>query len=270
MTGNGVKNGKATGSASTLTMLPEWAVFGSGDLGGLLATAPTMPNFDVEPLEVPGAEMLQVLYETAPDAALPLLPPSLGGVRGAFVSWRGLHLPETPWGPTTIAEARVLCRAGFRPRLYVVEAFTDQPKAIEPLRAGWGFPLRLAEHVSLRRFHDKVNLVVRDDGRTVLDVSMIEPMPTAPNAIGINASVHLVNTPAGGKIVQAGADFVFQRAEIGRPRLDAYEPAAWADGSLVANWPVSAVAVQADVTLREIQFVSDTDRPALFGTKKIR
>jgi hypothetical protein len=99
---------------------------------------------------------------------------------------------------------------------------------------------------------------------------MVEPEPTNGTSFGLNANVHLAYTPNGPRLVQASADYVFNRAELGRPRVDAFVPSAWGEGLVNPTYPVSAVSGNVDVTFSEIKFVSHPTEPALFGTTKIR
>jgi hypothetical protein len=261
---------KITGSSETIKHIAGYAEFGSLDPEVLLDGAPVMPNLDVEPITFERAELIQVFAEIPMGSLEGQLPPALAPTNPSFVSWRGLHLPETPWGPVTLAETRLVCRAGFRPRVFLVEGRIDNPEAATALAEGWGFRLRVADRVSLRRWADETVLEVVDEGQTILKVRMVEPTPTNGTSFGLNANVNAAHTPLGPKLVQAGADWTFQSADLGRPRIDAFVPEAWGRGGVVPTYPVSAVAGTADVTFREIKFVSDVAQPALFGTTAIR
>lgn len=261
---------KVTGSSETIKHIADYAEFGHADVDTLLKDAPTMPDFGVEPLTFKDAEMIQVFAEIKMGTLEDQIPPALAPTNPSFVSWRGLHLPETPWGPTTLAETRLVCRAGFRPRVFLVDAYTDNPRAVEPLGEGWGFRTKVSDHVRLVRYHDETRLEVAVAGTMVLGVRMVEPNPTNGTSFGLNANVNLAHTPDGARLVQAGADYVFNRADLGRPRVDAFVPEAWGQGLVEPTYPVSAVAGNAEITFREIKFVSHPTEPALFGTTKIQ
>ena len=49
--------------------------------------------------------------------------------------------PESPWGPFTTGELRLVGRAGFRPRAFTFKTFVDNPKAASELARRWGFPV---------------------------------------------------------------------------------------------------------------------------------
>lgn len=260
---------KVTGSSSTLTMIPDWATFGTVDATKQVDDLPTITEFVPDALPIEGARLIQVVSEVPRGSTAGMLPSALAPVSPAFMSWRGLFLPETPWGPTTIAETRILCRAGFRPRVYLLDAKTDNPDALEPLRSRWGYRIETAEKVSLRRYHDATQLEVVDNGVTTLSLEAVQPTTTSGTAFGMNASIHLANTPIGPKLVQVGIDYTFTRAEICRPKIRTFVPSAWRAEGLDSTYPVSAISGVADIELREIKFATDLDKPALFGTQPV-
>lgn len=258
-----------TGSSSTLTMIPEWADFGKAGTDEIMAGAPTITEFVSEGLPLEGAKFIQVVYEAPMFSADRFLPEALAPVKNTFLSWRGISLPETPWGPTTLAETRLVCRAGFRPRVFLLQARTDNANALDELRSRWGFTISETDEVKLRRYHDISSLTVVDRGETILEFTAAEPITTSGSAFGMNASIHAAHTPIGPRLVQVGIDYTFKKAEICRPRLKAFKPEAWNAEGLNAAYPVSAITGQADVELREIKFASELDKPALFGTSQV-
>jgi len=108
-----------------------------------------------------------------------------------------------------------------------------------------------------------------EDGVTTLSLEAVQPTITSATAFGLNSSIHLADTPLGPKLVQMDIDYTFTRAEICRPRLHAFVTSAWRSDGLDPAYPVSAISGVADITLRRIRFVSDLDKPALFGTQSL-
>ncbi|KRA24717.1 hypothetical protein ASD65_10025 [Microbacterium sp. Root61] len=261
---------KITGSKQTLQFIPDWAEFGEASLDELLVGAPRIEEFPTEGITFPNARFLQVIYEIDMFSSAGFLPPSLAPVRGShFVMFRAHHLPETPWGPTTITEVGTLCRFGYRPRVFQLAAKVDNPAAVEPLRSGWGYPVSLADRVNLRRYHDGSHLTVTQDGVDILKIQTTRPILTAGGSLGINSSVHLADTVQGPRIVQVAEDFTFKASEVSTPQVKVFDSAAWGLSGLNANYPVSAVSAVADITLRPIQFVSDADKPALLNIRPV-
>lgn len=261
---------RTTGSSNTLTFIPDWAEFGTGSLEQMLAKVPHTDDLSKEGVDFPGAKFLQVIYEMDMFGCQPLLPPSLAPVRGlSFVMFRAYDLPETPWGPTTIAQIGTICRFGYRPRVFQLAARTNNPDAVEPLRQGWGMPVDVAESVKFRRYHDGTHLTVTDNGGDILAVQTTAPILTAGGSMGINSSANLVNTSKGGRVLQVAENFTFQAAEVATPEVRAFDGAAWGLSGVRANHPVSAVTAVADITLRPVQFVSDAEEPALLNIRSV-
>jgi len=260
---------RVTGRADTILFIPDWAHFGEADNDALLAGAPTITSFVPDGAALPNAHFLQVIYEVCNGSSARYVPPALAPVTPDFIHWRGFFLPETPWGPTTIAETGLVCRAGFRPRVFQLSARTDNPAAIDELRARWGYRVSLADRLTLRRYHDATILSAVLDGREILGLQATQPITTSGESFGMNSSMRMAHTPAGPKLVQVAMDFTFKAAEISRPKMTAFEAAAWEAGGLTPYYPVSAVCGVADIVLREIKFVSDLDKSALLGTRTV-
>ena len=53
-----------------------------------------------------------------------------------------MKVPESPVGPFTLAQMRLVVRAGIRPRAYCLGAVCDCDAATEALREGWGYPVQ--------------------------------------------------------------------------------------------------------------------------------
>lgn len=261
---------KTVGSKNTLTFIPDWAEFGTASVDELLKGAPSVDFPATEGVEFTGARFLQVIYEIDMFASQRLLPPSLAPIRGpAFVMFRGYQLPETPWGPTSVVQVGTLCRFGYRPRVFQLAAKTDNEKAVAPLRSGWGMPLTVADKIDLRRYHDGTHLTVEDKGTTILAVQTSEPILTSGGSLGINSSVNIVDTPKGPRILQVAEDFTFAASEVGAPDVRAFVDSGWGLSGMTARYPVSGVTAVADITLRPVQFVSDTVEPSLLNIRSV-
>lgn len=264
-----VKN-QTTGSKNTLTFIPDWAEFGTASVDELAKNAPRVDFPSTERIELPGARFVQVIYEVDMYATRALLPPSLAPVRGpAFIMFRGYQLPETPWGPTSIAQVGTLCRFGYRPRVFQLAAVTDNEQAVQPLRSGWGMPMKLVDKVNLRRYHDGTHLTVTNGGKEILALQTTSPILTSGGSLGINSSVNFVDTPKGTRILQVAEDFMFTASDVGTPEVRNFDSAGWGLSALVTRHPVSAVTAVADITLRPVQFVSDTVEPSLLNIRSV-
>ncbi|HEY4670031.1 MAG TPA: hypothetical protein VIH05_09680, partial [Tepidiformaceae bacterium] len=77
---------------------------GSRDISQLASESPVMPGLDTEPLELPGAQLLQLLYEIDDSGMTSLLPPALHPTIPPTVLITVTNVPESPWGSFALAE----------------------------------------------------------------------------------------------------------------------------------------------------------------------
>lgn len=239
---------------------------GSAPLAELVPDRATMPSFDTGSLTLPGAEVLQLLTElriggrerSLPSGLHPTNPPS-----AVFQVWR---CPESPWGPFTLAQARVACRSGLRPRGLVQGCVVDVPAAAEALRSRWGFPARVGQ-VAYRRGYDLVTASVSVDGEVLVELEGRDPDPLGVDDVAYTTTLTLAETPRGSRLVQVDTDVVATRAERLRPHVAAFGVGTWMHSSVEPSFPVSASVALADVTLRPLRFVCLPDELAFTGTE---
>ena len=243
-------------------------LFGTLDVADRVDGAPQMLSLDTEPLVLERADVLQVLYEIAspgmqdmlPAALHPTLPPTLG-----VLCYR---VRNGPLGPFTLVQIRIGCRAGVRPRGYLLSSVVDSADAAAALSGRWALRADPGEPM-LRVYHDRIDLRVTRDDRTILDVGLVDPEPVHGNDIQYVAGMHLARTPRGPRLVQVDPEFTFHRADRGRPDLVTFDAAAWGDDRIRPVFPVSASYTVADVTLPRLRYVSKADVPALQGTETV-
>ena len=241
-------------------------LFGTADVDELATGAPTMERLDTEPLTLPGVWVLQTTFEMPIAARECLLPPGLHPTDPPLVSWLFFQCADGPLGPFTLAQLRVSCRSGLRPRGFLVESVVDSTEAGRALAAGWGFRHRLGQ-VRLARGYDAVTGTVQCNGRTLLEVALRDPDPLGAHDVQYTAGMHLARTPRGMRLVQVDPTFVVARAERGRPSLGAFDAAAWGDARVAPRHPVSASIALADVTLPKLRFLCRPDVWAFDGTE---
>ena len=243
-------------------------LFGSADVDAFAACAPVMARLDTEPLVLPGAWVLQVTYEMPGTAREVLLPPALHPTDPPLVSWTFLRCTSGPLGAFAMAQLRVECRSGLRPRGFLLASVIDSADAGRELTSRWGYGSRVGD-VRLARQYDAVTGTVCVDGRTILDVALRDPDPLGPHDIQYTASMHLAHTPRGVRLVQVDPTFVVERAERGRPHLVAFDGAGWGDARIVPAHPVSASIAIADVTLPRLRYLCRPDVWAFDGTETL-
>jgi hypothetical protein len=243
-------------------------LFGTADPNALAVGAPAMDRLDTAALTLPAVRVLQVTWEMPLAAREPLLPPALHPTDPPLVSWLFVRATDGPLGAFALAQLRVECRSGLRPRGFLVESVVDSADAARTLAARWGYRSRPGE-VRLARQYDAVTGTVRVDGRTVLEVALADPDPLGPHDIQYTASMHLAHTPRGLRLVQVDPAFAVERAERGRPRLAAFDAAAWGDARIVPTHPVAASIALADVTLPTLRYLCRPDVWAFEGTEPV-
>jgi len=246
-------------------------LYGLRESEAFLDYAPEMERLDVEPLTLPRAEVLQVMFEIddqwmqrlLPAALHPTIPPSV-----TFVLWR---CPESKWGPFEMAQVRVGCRAGVRPRGFPLITWCDSDRASDALRSGWGFNCRPGQ-VRLKRSHDRIVGTVSTGERLVLQVSLVDPQPISGADVQYVANMHMARVREGAalvpRLVQVDPEFVMHRADRGQPVVDHFEREP-STGGVIPVYPVSASCTVCDITLPRLRYLTDPDRPAIQGTQTI-
>jgi Acetoacetate decarboxylase (ADC) len=218
-----------------------------------------------------GAQILNVYYEVSNEPFASLMPVTFHPVIPAYAMLNVSHYPESPVGPFSIAEVRVGCRAGVRPRGFTLKSYVSTEAAARELASRWGYPASVAD-VRLRAFHDRVVGTVKTGGRDILEVTMLDREFIGGNDIQYVSSMHLCRNQEDGKLVlvQLDPEWTFIKAERGRPHLGSFEGQAWNGGEkLVPTWPISASYAIADTTLSAIRYVSDPNLDAFKGTTQI-
>lgn len=243
-------------------------LFGTADVDALAASAPHMDTLDAGTLVLRGVWVLQATFEMPGAARDVLLPPALHPTDPPLASWLVLQCPESPWGRFAVAQLRVSCRSGLRPRGFLVNSVVDSAEAGSALAAGWGWRHRIGQ-VRVARGYEATAATVRVDGKTILDVALRDPDPLGPHDVQYTAGMHLAHTPRGLRLVQVDPDFAVERAERCRPHLLAFDAAAWGDARIAPAHPVVGSIARADVTLPKLRYLCRPDVWAFDGTEKV-
>jgi hypothetical protein len=245
---------------------------GSLDIRPLLAGSPEVVLDDEAELRVDDVDILQVLYEVRVADRESLVPPALNPTIPPVVSFLVYRAKESEFGPFALAQVRLTARSGVRPRAYLVSARCDNPVLSSLLARSWGFRVTPGE-IELRRFHDRVDCVVAEGGRTILDLSLIDPVPVTGHDVQYPPGMHLARIARDGvlipRIVQVDSEYEFRRADRGRPSLASFDPSAWGDERLVPDIAVSASFAACDMTIANVRYICNPDIPASEGTEKV-
>jgi len=244
---------------------------GTLDVSPRTFDAPLADALATEPVVLERAEVLYAMFEIDASDMENLIPPALNPTIPPVVTFLTVRAKDSPIGTFTFAQTRVGCRAGVRPRGFPTGGYIEGDAA--PLASRWGFALQPGQ-VSLRRgFHDIVTEVCDSDGRCILSVSAVDPVPLTGAEVLFASSMHLARVRRNGeeqvRLVQMDPEFTFHRAARGSARIEAFDPQAWGEERLTVTHPVSVWYALCDLTLPKVRYLSDPTVPALQGTEKI-
>lgn len=247
-------------------------ISGTLDTSRRIDGAPLAANLASEPVVLPRAEVLQVMFEIDSAGIESMLPAALHPTDPTIATFVAVKTADSPVGSFTLTETRIGCRAGVRPRGFVAGGYIDDLAAEPMLADRWGFSLSHADVVLERRYHD-VALEVNLDGRTILSTSLVDPVPLSGAEIQFAASMHLARVLKEGsevpRLVQVDPELTFHRAARGKARLDAFAADAWGDDRIKPVYPISAWYALCDFELPRVRYICDPDLPAFQGTEKI-
>ena len=166
-------------------------LFGQLNLQTVLSRLPEMQDFETEPWELLGADILHLAFEVGQERADASLPRAMHPAVPRYVTCIISYFPQTPVGPFHLAQLRLMGRAGVHPRGYVLQAYTDTPAATQALRQRWGFPADTADEVTLRTHYDRVFATVVQGGQKILEAALSQSETVSGADIQYISSVHL-------------------------------------------------------------------------------
>jgi hypothetical protein len=245
--------------------------FGTLDVGTVAADLPHLSALAGPTWQLPDAEFLQINWEVDDAGALALTPPSLHPSIPPFASFFGCRFPDTPVGPFSIAQVRLVVRAGVRPRALCLGAVCDSPDAVTALRAHWGFPVQLGE-IEVANRHDRVSFSAALDRRPVLELTVHTADVINGSDLMTFDNLHLVQLgdETGATLVQVDPEYTIHRADRGRPAVSLPDPEALGmQGSLRLASPIIGFSFRADSDLVPVRFTIDSTRPAVSSTNRV-
>jgi Acetoacetate decarboxylase (ADC) len=246
--------------------------FGTLELTSVVDRLATMLDLDTEAWSLPGAEILQLAFEV-PRATESLLPRAMHPAIPPYATIWVMRYTESPVGSFTLAQLRLMGRAGAHPRGFVLGAVASTDDAARALRERWGLPV-VPGKITFTRRHDRITATVVRDGMTILDCELIDPEPISNSDVQYIHSVTLAHATLEGKtgplLIQVDSRYTFKKAERGRPHVGTLVPPAWGAGPLRPLNPIAATVTSVDTDLPRIRFVMDPEVPVARGTRRIR
>jgi hypothetical protein len=241
---------------------------GTADPEELAARAPSVADFSIEPVTLPGVEVFQAMFEMRAAAREPLLPPGLHPTNPATLVLLAWRCPESPWGPFCLCQLRVGCRSGVRTRGLVLGCACDSEVAAKGLAASWGFGAQPGE-ISLQRRYDGSSLQVSLEGRPALSLEALDPEPLSKSDVQYTGTLTFAHTPKGLRLVQVEPVYAPTRVERLHSHLASFDAELWGHPALTPYHPVSSSIAVAEVTLPAVRFVCRPDVLAFQGTEKV-
>ena len=244
---------------------------GTRNLSDLAEQAPHLPSLEVDHWDLPKTQILTVMYELDDDAMLSLIPPALHPTIPPTMIFTVTRVPESPAGPYVLAEVRVGCRSGARPRGFLARGYTDSQAAVDALGARYGYPLKKAA-VTLEKRYDRIHAMV-ETSKVVLDVSLMNPEPVSGNDLQYLSNLNIARVPRPGgeapRLVQIDPDYTFHSADRGQPQLQAFDAGAWEFPGARPYYPVSASFAVADVSMPALRYLVDPTKPPLESVERL-
>jgi hypothetical protein len=241
---------------------------GTGDPAKLEDGAPTMDALDASSVTFADAVFMQALFEMRSESMCEMLPPALHPTLPPVAGISVFDVPDSEWGSFRMAQLRIECRSGLRPRGLLVGAVIDNSAAEDALTQRFGFKLSAGD-VELRRAYDETRVSVVVDGHTWLRTSMRGPTRIGEGDTQFVSSLHSARTPQGFRLVQVDTRHTVHRAERAPLEIEMFDAGAWGEERIVPSLSLPGVVGVADLSIDPLRFVCRPDVLAFQGTEAI-
>lgn len=243
-------------------------IFGALEVEKLADRVPVIGSLADEDWETEDARALTLSYEVDDTRRLELLPPALHPSIPLYSQVTVRSHGSSPAGAFELAELRLMSRAGAHYGGYTTGAFASTPEAVELLREHYGWAVQLAEVSLTPRYHG-AQAVVRADGRTLLDMSMVHPQPVTPDDLLVTAGFHLARVGADLRLIQSEPSYTIKKVQRGKPHITIIDTEAFGDGRVKLVTPIVATYLEGGFALGRVRFLMDPTRPAVEGTQRL-
>ena len=241
---------------------------GTTPLQELFPALPNIESFDVEPVTLENAEILQVQYEIRSAAIEKFLPPALHPTIPPLGIWTAWSATDSPWGAFNLVQLRLTCRSGARPRCFLISGAIDNPEAMRALSKNWGFCLQPAE-IWFNRHYESGHFCVCFDDICVFQSDLKDPEILTAGDVQFFANMHGADTPRGPRLVQFDPLYEVHRAERYKPALQSFDGEAWGRDGIKPTYPVVAYGCNATIQLPKLRFLCKPEVSAFEGSESI-
>lgn len=214
------------------------------------------------------AAALTVSYEVDDSERLALLPPALHPSIPLYAHVTVRSHESSPVGAFSLAELRLMSRAGSHYGGYTVGAIADTPEATDFLRARYGYAVRLGRVELTQRYHG-AHASAHLEGRCVLDMAITDPQPITPGDLLVTASFHLARVGDALRLIQSEPSYSIEMIQRGRPALTLIDTEAFGDGRVKLVHPIVATYLEGSFKLERVRYLIDPSRPATEGTVEV-
>lgn len=243
---------------------------GTRDPAEFEAQSPRLENYESGELRLRDVVFLQALFEIRSQRMCEMLPPALHPTLPPVAGLSVYAVPDSEWGAFCLAQLRIECRSGLRPRGLLVSAVTDNPAAGKALTERFGFRIAPGDgEIALERGYDETRVRVEVEGRTWLAARMRGPQRIGEGDTQFVSSLHPARTPSGLRLLQIDLRHEVHRAERAPFDLERFEASAWGESRIEPASMLPGVVGLTDVTIDPIRFVCRPDVLAFEGTETV-
>jgi len=127
-------------------------LIGTLDVTGVDALA-RIDSFAGDPIRFDKVEIVHATFEARMAESLAALPPALHPSIPGHISLLIVRCADSLLGPFSLAQVRIGCRAGIKPRGFCLGAVTDSAVVADALSSRWGFRCRFGAIALSKRYH---------------------------------------------------------------------------------------------------------------------
>src|SRR5206468_2556146 len=199
--------------------------------------------------------------------SLAALPPALHPSIPGHISLLIVRGADSLLGPFSLAQVRIGCRAGIKPRGFCLGAVTDSAVVADALSSRWGFRCRFGAIALSKRYH-RVSVHAELEGAPLFDLVLSGIQSLADTTVAYPPTLNGAATPLGPRLVQVDTDVEFTRVDRAVPALHHFDTSPWGY-VLHPQQSVAATSTTGTMVIHPVRYVCQLDIPAADGTERV-